>query len=259
MIGDLPVMIRPWVPESFTGSGLHVQAGPVPATRFQVMGERSSGTNFVKRLLGRNTGLTPVESLGWKHGGPQVLAIPADLLVVICVRRAEDWALSMHAKPWHAVPALQKLEFSEFIRAPWESVIDRPRYFDVDGVRGLVGQPLQADRDPVTGAVYADLPALRQGKLVQHLSLLRRHGNVALVRMEAAVGEPEAFVDGLLGGLGLPGREGLLRPVVKRLGSKFKGASVERPATPARFGPEDQAWLRQRLDAETEAALGYPV
>ena len=45
-------------------------------TRYQVFGERSSGTNFVKRLLGRNTALAPSEGLGWKHGLPHMAAIP---------------------------------------------------------------------------------------------------------------------------------------------------------------------------------------
>ena len=89
----------PAIPDTFAATGLHVQSGPTPVTRFQVVGERSSGTNYVKRLLGRNTGLKPTEALGWKHGGPQALAIPADLLVVICVRHAGDWARSMHRGP----------------------------------------------------------------------------------------------------------------------------------------------------------------
>lgn len=247
-------MIR--IPPDFAATGLHVQSG-APVTRFQVVGERSSGTNFVKRLLGRNTGLHPTEALGWKHGGCTVLAIPADLLVVICVRNAADWARSMHAKPWHATPDLQALPLSDFLRAPWETIIDRPRYFDMENARSLVGQPLMADRNPLTGRPYPDLFALRQSKLAQHLSYLARHPNVALVRMEDATAAPEPFLDTLLSALALPPRSGDLRPVVKRLGSKFKGAAVARPDTPATLSPDDLAYLNSRVDAETEAALGY--
>ncbi|OWU72674.1 hypothetical protein ATO3_16410 [Marinibacterium profundimaris] len=235
---------------------MFVRPGPVAPRRAQVFGERSSGTNFVKRLIGRNTPLRPVEALGWKHGGVQALAIPADLVVVVCVRGAADWARSMHAKPWHAVAALQAMAFSDFIRAPWDSVIDRPRYFDIDGVRELVGQPLQADRDPLTGEIYEDLFALRRGKLAQHLGLLQRHQGVVLVRMEQAVAAPEAFLDALEAGLDLPPRTAF-RPVVKRLGAKFKGAVAERPETPASWTEADMAYLRSRVDAELESALGY--
>jgi hypothetical protein len=62
--------------------------------------------------------MRPSDALGWKHGFAQALAIPADLAVICVTRNAADWALSMHAKPWHAVPALQALAFSDFIRAP---------------------------------------------------------------------------------------------------------------------------------------------
>ncbi|WP_428925874.1 hypothetical protein [Marinibacterium sp. SX1] len=252
-------MMRPWVPESFAAQGLHVQCAEQPPQRFQVVGERSSGTNFVKRLLGRNTGLTPCEALGWKHGGPQVLAVPRDLLVVICVRGAADWALSMHRKPWHAVPALQALTFGEFLRAPWQSVIDRPRYFDMDNARALVGQPLMADRDPATGLPYANLAALRRGKLARHLAYLSMHDNVMLVRMEEATRAPDVFLDRARAGLGLPARVGDVKPVVKRLGSKFKPAGVERPETPDDMAPQDRAWLADHLDGDLEAALGYAL
>lgn len=245
------------IPDTFAKTGLHVQAGPTPVTRFQVVGERSSGTNYVKRLLGRNTALKPTEALGWKHGGPQALAIPSDLLVVICVRHAGDWTRSMHAKPWHATPALQALDFPAFLRAPWDSIIDRPRYFDMPDADALVGQPLQPDRDPATGLPFADLPALRQGKLLQHLSYLDRHDTVALIRMEEATKAPEQVLDRLLAALSLPPRSGDLRPVVKRLGSKFKPAVKGRPATPDTLAQSDLDYLTSRLDLPTETALGY--
>ncbi|MGV6847468.1 MAG: hypothetical protein ACWA5A_03705 [Marinibacterium sp.] len=251
------------LPAAFAASGIHVRAGAVPPTRFQVLGERSSGTNYVKRLLGRNSPLTPTEALGWKHGPLQTLAIPADLLVIVVVRNAADWARSMHAKPWHATPALQALEMGDFLRAPWDSVIDRPRYFEnvtgdiPGGAKGLVGQPLQADRDPVSGRRFANLIALRRGKLTQHLSLLGRDCACALVRLEAAQEDPAALVDQILAGLDLPARDAPLKPVVKRLGSRFKPAIEARPDTPPALDADDLAFLRAEVDAQQEAALGY--
>lgn len=244
-------------PPDFATTGVYAMRadGPAP-TRFQVVGERSSGTNYVKRLFGRNTQLTPVEALGWKHGGPQALAIPADLLVIVVVRNATDWALSMHAKPWHAAPQLQALPFSDFIRAPWDSVIDRPRYFGA-GAEHVVGQPLQADRDPMTGAPYPNLFALRRGKLIGHLSYLSRACSVALVRMEEAQARPDGVLDTVLTALALPARTGDLRPVVKRLGAKFKPAIDARPATPTALAPDDLAFLRAETQPALEAALGY--
>ena len=66
------------LPPTFAETGLHLRPTDHVITRFQVVGERSSGTNYIKRLFGKNTGLRPVETLGWKHGGMQTLAVPAD-------------------------------------------------------------------------------------------------------------------------------------------------------------------------------------
>ena len=73
---------------------------PVPG-RFQVLGERSSGTNYVSRVVKRHSGLKPDDALGWKHGVPGGLAMPKDLLVICVVRDAVSWARSMFDKPWH--------------------------------------------------------------------------------------------------------------------------------------------------------------
>jgi hypothetical protein len=222
-------------------------------TRFQVLGERSSGTNYVKRLLGRNTSLTPTEALGWKHGFPHARAIPPDLLVVGCVRRADDWLLSMHAKPWHASPALQSMPFSDFIRAPWDTRVDRARYFEGAAEAGEIGQPLMHDRHPLTGAQFENLLALRRAKLTGLLSYAARDCNYVLLRMEDAIAAPEA----LLGRLALSGQSGRFRPVVKRLGAKFKASVEARPATPSAMSADDLEWTRQTIDAEQEASLGY--
>ena len=177
------------IPDDFAATGLHVAGNGTRPTRFQVLGERSSGTNYVKRLLGRNTQLTPTEALGWKHGHPHATAIPADLAVICVTRHAVPWALSMHAKPWHCPPAMQALAFSDFIRAPWETVVDRAKYFD--GAADLLGQPLQLDRDPVTGLAYPDLAALRGAKLRGLISYANRGCTFVLLRMEEATARPD--------------------------------------------------------------------
>ena len=246
------------LPPSFSETGMFVQrAGPVP-TQFQVLGERSSGTNVVKRLLGRNTAMTPTEALGWKHGFPQAVAIPADFLVVCMVRNAVDWARSMHAKPWHATPAIQALEFPDFIRAEWRSTVDRARYFEGARDTGLIGQPLQQDRDPLSGACFSNLFALRRAKLTGLLSYLNRGCSVALLRMEEATATPETMLEALRDGLGLTAPAGPFQPVQKRLGSKFRPAGdAPRPATPDRVGAADMAFLRGQVDPAQEARLGY--
>lgn len=246
------------LPPAFAETGLHLQRmGDVPITRYQVLGERSSGTNFVKRLLGRNTGLKPTEVLGWKHGHPHMLAVPQDMAVICVVRRADTWAMSMFSKPWHTTPALQALPFSDFIRARWDTVIDRPRYFEGLVPDGSTGAPLQHDRDPATGAPYANLFALRRAKLASLFSMLNRDCTCIVLRMEDAQSAPEATLDTLLAGLGSPPRSAAFRPVVKRLGSKFKPAVDARPAAPEGWSAADLDFLRAETDAHQEAMLGY--
>lgn len=230
----------------------------MPVRRYQVLGERSSGTNYVKRLMGRNTDLKPTEALGWKHGFPHMMAVPPDMAVVIAVRRADAWAMSMFAKPWHTTPAMQALPFSDFIRAPWDTIIDRPRYFQGLIAEGSVGAPLQQDRDPMTGARYDTLFALRRAKLSAMLALFGREFPCIVLRTEGAQAAPEETLDWLLSGLGHPPRSAPFRPVFKRLGSKFNAAIPQRPAPPEDgWSAADLAFLRGAVDPAQEAALGY--
>lgn len=230
------------------------RAGPVP-TRFQVLGERSSGTNLANRLFARNTPMEPGAVLGWKHGFPGMLAIPDDLAVICVVRNAVDWALSMHAKPWHAIPDLQALGFPAFIRAPWQTIIDRPRYFD--GAKGLSGQVLQQDRSPLDGTVFANLFKLRNAKLIGLQTYLARDCTCVFLRLETLQADPRSTLDAVLAGLGHGSRSETFRPVTKRLGSRFKPAIASRPAPPDRISAEDIAFLRDQCDADQERALGY--
>lgn len=222
-----------------------------------MLGERSTGTNLVKRLMLRNCGLTPTEALGWKHGHPHALAIPADLAVICVLRNAADWALSMHAKPWHSTPQMQMLEFGDFIRTPWTSIIDRARYFEGAGQTGLIGQPLQLDRHPLTGAVYNNLFALRRAKQAGLLSYLARGCTCVILRSEIVQAAQQPIMDTLRAALGQPPRSAAFRPVGKRLGSKFKAAIAARPDSPETLSAADRTFMINQLDQQTESQMGY--
>lgn len=242
---------------AFAAQGLQILRTDTAPTRFQVFGERSSGTNLVKRLLGRNTALKPTEELGWKHGFPQMTAIPAETMVVACLRDARAWALSMHAKPWHCPAAMQRLPFDAFLRAEWATVADHPRYFPQVAALGGAGRPLQHDRHPLTGQAFANLFALRRTKLEALLSYLERGCTVLLCRMELAQSNPEGFVQAVSAALDLPAPAQPFRPVVRRLGSRFRPAVAERPETPQALSADDLAFLRTQLDLTLEVRLGY--
>jgi hypothetical protein len=247
--------VAAFVPADFAQSGLYFKASGVVPTRFQVIGERSCGTNHVKRLLGRNTPLSPIELLGWKHGAMQALAVPRDLVVVLSLRNAVDWALSMYAKPWHTPPEMQRLGFSEFLRAEWATIIDHQKYFQDAGPL-MVGEPLQQDRDSM-GRPYANLFALRVGKLATHLSFLNRNCSLVIVRHESVLADPERFLAQFRSAMGLPPSDAPLRPVVKRLGSRFQPAVPDRAARPDQMPADDREFMISQLDLRLERALGY--
>ena len=245
------------IEQGFRDTGWQITRPQTAPTRYQVFGERSSGTNFVKRLIGRNAPLTPIEDLGWKHGFPQMTAIPGDVAIICMVRDARSWALSMHAKPWHCPPAMQALPFSYFIRSEWGTIADRKRYFPQVAALGGQGQPLQHDCHPLTGLPFANLFALRRAKLQALLSYQRRGCTVVLCRMEAVQRAPEPFLAALHAEFGIQAPDSAFRPVHKRLGSKFLASIEHHPHTPKTLDAADMALLRAELDLETEAALGY--
>ncbi|MEP3916971.1 hypothetical protein [Ascidiaceihabitans sp.] len=243
------------LPQTFATTGFHAITSGEKITRYQVLGERSSGTNFVKRLLGRNSPLTPTEGLGWKHSFANMRAIPADLAVVCVVRDPVDWVRSMHAKPWHTTPAMQSLPFSDFIRSPWDTIIDRPRYFD--GETETLGQPLQHDRDPMTGKRFDTLFALRTAKLRGLLSYLNRDCTCIVLRLETTVTAPQATLEQVAQTLGFTSPHDKFRPVMKRLGAKFKPSVDARPDTPKTLSQSDASFLKTELDLNLENSLGY--
>ena len=233
-----------------------MRAGTYPIARFQVFGERSSGTNFVKRLIGRNTALDYSDELGWKHGFAQMLAVPRDMAVVCVVRNPERWALSMFAKPWHCTADLQRLSFSQFIRAEWQTMFDKQRYLGKLG-RDYVGRPLQQDRDPITGQLFSSLFAMRSAKPAHHMSFPARDCTCVFLRLEEAQADPQATLNRIRTALGLQFNPTDYRKVQKPQGWRFRTAVGPRPDPPPEMDASDRAFMWSVLDKTQEARLGY--
>ncbi|MCC1491900.1 hypothetical protein J1C49_04690 [Cognatishimia sp. F0-27] len=224
--------------------------------RFHVVGERASGTNYINRLLVKNTPLIPADGLAWKHGFPSMIAIPSDVCVFCIFRDVRDWVLSMHARPWHCSIAMQALDFSSFIRAEWETIIDRKRYFPQACQDTLIGAPLQADRNPATGDRFANIFALRRAKMSASLTYLSRGCSVYFVRYEALAKDPEAFLRDVKNSLDLTNHEPF-RPITRRLGNRFKPAIQSRPETPRHLSQGDLRFALQQIDLSLEKRVGY--
>jgi len=228
-------------------------------TQFQVFGERGSGTNVIRRSMELNLEAQRVETLGWKHGFPHMVGIPNALLVVCVVRHPWDWARSMFARPWHAHPGMQKLGFDAFIRHPWLSIVDRPTDFEElhDEIKAF-GTLLQMDLHPISGRPFANLMALRNAKLAALRGFEQRNCNLAFLRLEPFQADPEGMITRLAEGFEIP-RKGAFQPVNRRMGTRFTPSVPDRPPPPEQMSDENAAFLRETLDLDQEAALGYAL
>ena len=225
---------------------------------FQVLGERGSGTNLIRKLIQQNADIFRTEGLGWKHGFPVMVAIPRRMVVVCAFRNAADWAISMYKRPWHAHPDMQRLTFSEFLRAEWRSIVDRPADFEmIHPEIDAQGQVLQFDRHPLSGRPFENLFALRRAKMAAVLGMLNRDCHVALIQMEAMTQDPEAVVGALRTAYNVAPKGAVFKHPKRRMGHNFNLTVKEREVAPERLSDEDHTFMLSQLDLATEKALGY--
>lgn len=228
-----------------------------------VFGERNSGTNLAHQLLVQNIPALKDSTgdrigpqgfrYGWKHGFPQMVAAPASCLAVVMFRAPETWLRSMHARPWHAVPELAKLEFSDFIRAEWQTRVDEQNFGVAQG-GARWGKELHYDRHPLTGARFETILGLRRAKSTGFLSLEARFANCLMLRHEDLTANPEGCVRFVSEHYGLA-RYQTFRPVAARRGRASEGAF--QPTAYAPLETADHAFVWTQLDLAQEAQLGY--
>lgn len=223
--------------------------------QFQVIGERSSGTNYVHKLVRENCKITGREMYGWKHGFPSYLALPRNYLCIVVSRNASDWVRSMYSKPWHVETELAKSSFGDFIRSRWSTVVDRASYFSLEESDGRVGQILQPDRHPLTGEAFDNIFLLRTCKLKAHLSLFERGENVAFVNFESILKNPALFVNRLAAYFDIDLRSENVELPDTRMGEKRDYTNKDLP--PKGLDAEDRRFMREQLDLDFEREIGY--
>jgi hypothetical protein len=245
--------------QNMAQSGWHFhRQGSVPPTQFQVLGERACGTNMVRKLIDKAWRIDRTEGLGWKHAFPTMVAIPERLLVICVQRHVFSWSTSLYKRPWHADASMQALSFSEFIRHPWNGVVDRTSDFEmVHPEIEADGQPLQFDRHPITGEVFGNIYALRTAKSQALLGMRNRNCDVAYVQLEAVQRDAQAFIMALGAAFDLKETERGFRPITRRMGNRFRPTVRGREPAPEVWSAEDTAFALSQIDAETEAEWGY--
>ena len=134
--------------------------------RFQVYGQRCSGTNAVIKLLEQNfEELQFTEEYGFKHWlvSPEI-TIPDDVFVIVIARRVDHWLRSLYATPWHVHPDLKAMTFGQFIRAEWRTVWDQD-FWGIDREHPKFGSPILEELCPESGGPFANAIAMRTAKL----------------------------------------------------------------------------------------------
>lgn len=107
-------------------------------TKFQILGERNSGTNYLLKVMNFNFDLEHTSEYGFKHwfikdhhprGPPNKttdrdcvtpLSDSDNTLFIFIVREPIEWLQSMHRQPHHA-NLHRQLSFSDFIQRGWIS------------------------------------------------------------------------------------------------------------------------------------------
>jgi hypothetical protein len=236
----------------------HSSAEGPKIDRFQVYGERRSGTNFVARTLARNTGLKRWGAYGWKHALPYYPVLPKCCLFVVVVRDPFDWLRSFYAGPFEVDPAIAKLPFSDFLRAEWEGSYSG--FAGQWGHRGFAvkdrfaqGEPNFLDRHPLTGQRFRNVCDMRSVKLAGHLSLLDRGLNTIAVRYEDFRAQPEAMLKMIASATGISLTKAY-SPTDKPVGPSSDSRS---DAKTAPISDADRRFILQNLDHGPERRCGY--
>jgi hypothetical protein len=108
-------------------------------TKYQLFGERNSGTNYLATQLDENFDLKKTWEHGFKHwfikehyprGRPNEttdfeclrgLEDSADTLFIYIIREPFSWLSAMHRRPYYA-SKLKNIPFDEFIHSRWHSL-----------------------------------------------------------------------------------------------------------------------------------------
>ncbi|MEP3677021.1 hypothetical protein [Sulfitobacter sp.] len=240
-----------------TGWHIH-KAHDTPVDRFQVLGERGCGTNVIRKTVQDALRIRRTEALGWKHAVPAMIALPPSFLTICALRAPDKWAHSLYKRPWHAAPEIQRLDFPAFLRHEWISCVDDMGHFDNIAPRlKPLGEELQWDRHPVTGARYENIFAMRNLKHRALLGLPTRGASVVYVSLDAFNAAPQAFLADLSKAFHLTYTEQGYAPVTRRMGNRWTAAVADRLPAPEAWDDADKAWMHSQLDSRIETTLGF--
>ncbi len=233
-----------------------------PFENFQVFGERNSGTNFVRELITRNTGLPHTGDYGWKHGFPVAVAYHPRTLIVWVVRDPLDWTVSMFKSPHKARKSMDLDNFSGFIRSEWDIMVGRNlstwrREWNATVAPDIGPLECMLERHPITGERFRNVLHMRSWKLLLQRSIHQRETNFLKVNYEYAKANREEFANRVrvIAGLSTSSE---IDTVTDRVSGARRDPAIDKLDRTI-INDEDLAFIRGQLDLSLEKSLGYTV
>ncbi len=226
-----------------------------PATGYKLFGERCSGTNFIRALIDRNLpDLTFANSYNWeKHNFINPAYVKTTEVALVVIRSALDWFRSLYRNPHQVGLWYQSVDFSEFLRHEWSSIING-ELIEGQELLDIRHRELMFDRHPVTGGRIANVVELRNLKVQSQLKVRHLYENWMIVSYEEARDDPEDFIAELARLAGLRPCDEFV-PVHENM-TMFSGAGREHLPYPE-YCRNDLRFLANALDLRQEHEVGF--
>lgn len=243
---------------------------PPKIKHIHIFGMRCSGTNHMEKTLKLNLkqGVSIGNAIGWKHDdlwSPAAIVdektnqihyyerptpdILPESLVIVVYRNPIPWLRSLQQKPHHA-PKSFGLDFSTFIRSPFESFWTPPGRDFTKGDKERFSY-LRNDR---LHNHYPNPLVMRRTDIAMFESFKYRVPNACYVNLETLIRHPEALLQALARHYDMP------------LKSGFKANDKEKHSDAAyaekrypKMRAKDLAHIVRSLDLKTEQRIGYKL
>ncbi len=218
--------------------------------RVQIFGERSSGTNYLERLIEANLlDAVLTREYGFKHCFQRKgLRKPIDeeCNFVIIYRNPYNWLRSLHRVPHHAPEMLGKT-FSDFIRhQPWRTYLGEEWFSRNPYERNSIIKPANLREE------YRNVIDLRTSKIRLFESFKNASSRIEYLRYEDLRDNPEVCLNRLAESFGLEACTNL-----RNISSYKKTGKKYRPTRYIRIRKQDLDFINEHLDWELENQIGY--
>ncbi len=219
-------------------------------TEYCILGERCTGTNYLKKLMDTNFNLKESNKFGWKHFfGFSDYKDSDNVLFIGIVRDPFQWLGSLNKKKHHFPPHLKK-NMRSILLNPFFSIYDSKEHGE------KYGKEIMEDRNIYTGKRYYNIVDLRNNKnkfLLDDMPKKVKH--YILIRYEDLSTKTFEELEKLKNQYNLIQKNNELINIVKH--TKKKGARWDENHEVYKPTLENFKLVRKLINIEQEHRLGY--